>query len=127
MLDGAPLRWQVAAAIAAHLRARPEALAKGLAQARQQDLDGHPRAPEHDRLAAGPQERQRPALRERRRRAARATRRVQQGRIHEQHVPFAGRRAVAVDEHRARPVSIVASSRGLPMVAEQHTMTGCEP
>ncbi len=27
----------------------------------------------------------------------------------------------------ARPVSSAASSPGLPIVAEQHTITGCEP
>ena len=76
-LDRPPLRRQVAAAVATDPRPRPELLAQRLTQPGQQDLDRGPGPPEHDRLAAGPQERQRPAIRERRGRAAapRSTRR----------------------------------------------------
>ena len=97
-LDRPPLRGQVAAAVAADPRARPEVLAQRLAQPGEHDLDRHPRPAEDDRLAAGAQERQRPALGERQRRAARAGRGVEQRRVHEQDVPLARRRAVAVDE-----------------------------
>ena len=97
-LDGPPLRGQVAAAIAAHPRPRAAAFAERLADRREQQLDGRPRPPEDDGLAAGPQERQRPALGEREGRAARAGRRIEQWRIDEEEVPLAGRRAVAVDE-----------------------------
>ena len=61
-LDRPALGRQVAAAIAADAAARPAALAQRLAQPGQQQLDRDPRAPEHDRLAAGAQERQGPAL-----------------------------------------------------------------
>ena len=43
-LDRPPLRRQIAAAIAADARPRPEPLAERLAQPGQQDLDGRPRA-----------------------------------------------------------------------------------
>ena len=97
-LDRAALGRQVAAAIAADPRSRPEILAERLADAGQEDLDRDPRPPEHDRLAARPEERQRPALRMGERRAPRARRRVEQRRIDEQDVLRARRRAVAVDE-----------------------------
>ena len=76
MLDRPPLGRQVAAAVAADAAARPVALAQRLAQAGQQELDRDPRPPEHDRLATGAQERQRPALGEGHRRPARAARRA---------------------------------------------------
>ncbi len=101
--DGASLRGQVAAAIAADAGARPVALAQRLAQPRQQDLHGHPRAPEHDRLATRPQERQGPPLCEVLRRASGAACGLHDRGIHEQDVPLACRRAVPVDEPRRPP------------------------
>ena len=102
LLDGAPLGWQVPAAVAPHPAARPVALAQRLAQARQDDLDRGPRATEHDRLAAGPDEGERPALCKREGRTARPGRRVEQGRVDEQDVAHAGRRPVPVDEIASR-------------------------
>ena len=84
-------------------RPRPELLAQRLAQAGQQDLDRDPRPAEHDRLAAGTQERQRPALGEGERRPARAGGGIEDRRVDEQDVALAGRRAVAVDEPRRPP------------------------
>ena len=103
MLDRAPFRRQVAAPVAADPAAGPEALAQRLAQPGQQDLDRDARAAEDDRLAPGPQERQGPALGERRGRAAGATLRVEDRWIDEDHVALAGRRAVPVDEGRRSP------------------------
>ena len=76
------------------------ALAEGLAQTCQDDLDRDPRPPEHDRLAAGPEEGQRPRWASVSGRAPRAGGRVEQRRIHEQDVPLAGGRAVAIDQAR---------------------------
>ena len=56
-LDVAPLRGQVAAAIAADPLEWAAALAEGLAQRGQQQLHGDARLAEDDRLAAGAQER----------------------------------------------------------------------
>ena len=103
VLDGPALGRQVAAAVAADPAARPAALAERLAQAGQQQLDRDPRPAEDDRLAAGAQERQRPALGEGHRRAARAARRLEDRRVDEDDVPLAGRGAVAVDEPRRAP------------------------
>ena len=100
VLDRAALGRQVAAPVAADPAARAVALAQRLAQAGQQDLDRDARAAEDDRLAPGPQERQRPALGERRGRAAGAALRVEDRRIDEDHVPLAGRRPGPVDEGR---------------------------
>ena len=119
---------QVAAAIAADPRPRAVALAERLAQPGQEQLDRDARPPEHDRLAAGPQERQRPALGQGHGRAAGAARRVEHRRIDEQDVALAGRRPVAVVRTRTgRPVSASASSPGFPIVAEQQTITGWLP
>ena len=96
--DRPSLRRQVAAAVAADPRARPEPLAERLAQPGQQDLDGRSRPPEDDRLAAGPQERQRPAIRQCVGRAARAGRRVDDRWIDQQDVALAGGRTVPVDQ-----------------------------
>ena len=96
-LDRAPLRRQVAAPVAAQPRPRSEVHPQRLAQVREHDLDRDPRPPEHDRLAPGAQERQRPALGERERRAARPGRAVDDRRIDQQQVLLARRRAVAVD------------------------------
>ena len=70
-LDRPPLGRQVAAAVAADPRPRPEVLAQRLAQARSSMISTATRVrPNTIGLAAGPQERQRPALGERQRRAA---------------------------------------------------------
>ena len=128
VLDRPPLGRQVAAAVAADAAARAVALAQRFAQPGQQDLDRHARSAEDDRLAPGPQERQRPALGEGQRRAAgaaladsriggstRTTWRSPAG------APFRS------TSRTGRPVSIVASSAGFPIVAEQQTMTGWLP
>ena len=96
-LDRSPLRGQVAAAVAAQPRPRAEVHPQGLAQVREHDLDGDPRPPEHDRLAAGPQERQGPALGQGQRRAARPGRAVEDRRVDQQQVLLARRGAVAID------------------------------
>jgi hypothetical protein len=114
LLDGAAFGGQVAAPIAAHARAGSVALAQGLAQAGQEDLDRDPRPPEHDRLAAGPQERQGPALGEGLRRRPRAAGRFHDRRIHEQDVALARRCAVAVDEARGSPGEHLGELRGVP-------------
>ena len=98
VLDRPPLGRQVAAAIAADARARPVTLAQRFAQAGQQDLDRDARPPEDDRLAPGAQERQRPALGERRGRAAGAALRMEDRRVDQDDVALAGRCAVPVDE-----------------------------
>ncbi len=98
--DGPPFGREVAAAIATDPAARPVVLAQRLAQAGQEDLHRGPRAAEHDRLAAGAQEGQRPALGERRRRSTGAALRMEDGRVDQQDVALAGRRAVAVDQLR---------------------------
>ena len=100
MLDRAPFRREVAAAIAADATPRAVALAQRFAQAGQQQLDGDPRPPEHDRLAAGAQERECPALGQRHGRAARAARRARgpAGRPAGRGGPGGG--PVAVDEPR---------------------------
>ncbi len=117
-LDRPALRRQVAAAIAADPRARPEIGAHRLAKVREHDLDGHPRAAEDHGLAPGPQERERPSLRERERRPAGARRSVDDRRVHEQQVLLARRRAVAVDradgaaDEELRELGGVADGRG---------------
>ena len=97
-LDRPTLRREVSAAVAADPRSRPEVLAEGLANAGQEDLDRDTRPPEHDRLPARPEEGQCPALSMGEGRATRAGRRVEQGRIDEEDVLRARRRAVAIDE-----------------------------
>ncbi len=53
---------------------------------------------------------------------------VEDRRIDQQQVLLAGGRTVAIDHLRSVvPVSSSASSPGLPMVAEQHTITGLLP
>jgi len=97
-LDRPPLGGQVAASVAADPAARPVALAQRLTQPGEQDLDRDPRTAEHDRLPAGAQERQGPALGEGRRRAAGPARRLDDRRVDEQDVPLAGWRPGPVDD-----------------------------
>ena len=97
-LDGSTLGGEIAAAIAPNAAPWPEALPERLAQPGQEQLDRDPRPAEHDGLAVGAQERQRPALGERDRRAARPARRVEQWRVHEQEVSLARRRPGPVDD-----------------------------
>ena len=59
-LDIAPLRGQVAAAVAANSLERATSFAEGLAQAGQQQLDRDACLGEHDRLPSGAQERRAP-------------------------------------------------------------------
>jgi hypothetical protein len=91
---------QVAAAVAAHPRPRPEILAERLAQGRQHDLDRGPAAAEDDGLTAGPEERHRPAMSQGQVGAAGTRRDMGEGRFDEQDVPLARRRAVPVDQDR---------------------------
>ena len=99
-LDGPAFRGQVSAAIPAHAAARPEPLAQGFAQSGEQQLDRRSRPAEHHGLPAGAQERQSPAVRQRQRRAAGTTGRIQDRGIDKQHMPRAGRRTVPIDELR---------------------------
>ena len=97
-LDRSAFGRQVAAAIAPDAAVRPIALAQRLPQAREQQLDRDPRPPEHDRLATGPEEGQRPALGQGDRRSAGAAGRFHDRWVDQQHVPLAGRGAVPIDE-----------------------------
>ncbi len=112
--DRPPLGGQVAAAIAAYPAARPVALAQRLAETGQQDLDRHPRPAEDDRLATGAQEGQRPALGERRRRAACAAGRLHDGRVDQQDVALAGGCAVPVDQSGGSARQHRRQLRGVP-------------
>ena len=96
-LDGAPLRRQVAAAIAAHALQRPAPVAQRLPQAGQQQLHGDARPPEDDGLAAGAQERERRLLGETQRARPDAHAEVGGPRVEHHDVLLAARRAVAVD------------------------------
>ena len=96
--DRPPFRRQVAAPIPSHAAAWTEAFAQRLAQPGQQQLDRDPRSAEDDRLSSGAEERQRPALGERHRRAARSARRLHDRRVDEQDVPLARWRTVAIHE-----------------------------
>ena len=100
LLDRPPLRREVTAAIPAHSRARSEVLAEGLAERREHDLDCGATAAEHDGLATGPQERQRPAVGDRLGGAASPGRAVEEGRLDEQDVALTRWRSVAIDEDR---------------------------
>ena len=100
LLDRAALGREVAAAVAAHPRARPGVLAERLAQPGEDELHGRARAAEDDRLAPGPQEGEGPALGERQGGAPGAGRGVDHGRIDEQEVPLPGGGAAAVDDER---------------------------
>ena len=126
-LDRPALGRQVAAAVAPDPTARAAALAQRLAQPGQQQLHGDPRAPEHDRLATGAQERQGPALGEGQGRAARPARRVEHGRVDQHEMALARRRAGPIDDPDRATDQRRASSPGFPIVAEQHTMTGWLP
>jgi hypothetical protein len=84
--DRPTLGGQVAAPIAPDLGSRTVALAERLAETRQQDLHRDPRSTEHDGLATGAQERERPALRQVLGRGACATGRLRDGRVHEEDV-----------------------------------------
>ena len=125
VLDRAPLGGQVAAAVAADPRARPGVLAERLAQPGQEQLDGGPRAAEDDRLAAGPQERQGPAIGQGERRAAGPGRRSRSGGSTSSRWRSPDGAPLRSISSGVRPVRAVASSSGLPIVAEQHTITGC--
>ena len=98
VLDRPSLRRQVAAAVAADAAPRSVALAQRLAQSGQQQLDRDPRPPEHDRLAPGTQEGERPALGEGDGRPARAAGGLHDRRIDQDDVALAGRCPVPVDE-----------------------------
>ena len=88
-LDRAALRGQVAAAVAADPGARPGALAERLAEAGQEQLDRRPRPAEDDRLAAGPEEGQGPAVGGGERGATGAGRRIEERRLDQQDVALA--------------------------------------
>ena len=105
---------QVAAAVATDSRSRPEVLPQRLAKPRQDDLDRDPRPPEDDRLAARADERQRPTLGMRQRRAARARGGVEQRRVDEEHVSRARGRPVPVDEPRCPPGQLCRQLRRVP-------------
>ena len=127
VLDGPALRGQVAAAVAPDAAARAVALPERLAQTGEQQLDRDPRPTEDDRLAAGAQEGEGPTLRQRHGRSTRAARGLQDRRVHEQHVAFAGRGAVPVHQPRRSPGQHRGELAGFPIVAEQHTMIGLLP
>src|SRR2546422_783190 len=99
-LDRPPLGRQIPAAVATHPRARPEVLAERLAEGRQHDLHRGPAATEHDGLATGAEEWQRPAVGDRHRGPACAGSAVGQRRLDEEDVALPARRTVAVDEDR---------------------------
>ncbi len=117
-LDRPALGGQVAAAVAADPRPWPEIGSHRLAQVREHDLDRDPRPAEDHGLAPGPQERERPALRERQGRSPGARRAIDDRRVHEQQVLLARRRAVAVDradgpaDQELRELRRVADGRG---------------
>jgi len=111
--DGAPLRGQVAAPVAADPAARPKVLAQRLAQVREHDLHRHAGPPEHHRLAPGPQERQGPALGQREGGATGTRRRVHDRRVHQQQVLLARRRPVAVDQPHGPPREGLGQLRGV--------------
>ena len=127
-LDRPALGREVAAAIAADPRARPEVLAECLAQRREHDLDRRPAPSEDHRLAARPQERHRPAVGQRQVGAAGAGGDMGQGWLDQEDVALTatarrcGRRGSASDRS-----ACVASSAGLAIVAEQQTMIGRLP
>ena len=102
-LDRPPFRGQVAAPVAADPRPWTGPFAERLAEAGQEDLDGRPRPAEDDRLAAGPQEGQGPAIGQGQRRAAGAGGRIEQRRLHEEEVALARWGTVPIDQAGRSP------------------------
>ena len=127
-LDCAPLGGQIATSITTHALHRAKALPQRFAQARQQQLDADPGFPKDDRLAAGAQERQRGAMGESDRSRADALALVDRRRIEDHDVLLARGRPIPVDDpYWTADQRLRERLRGLPMVAEQHTICGWLP
>src|SRR5439155_6664418 len=99
LLDGAPLRWEISAAIPADEVLRPPRLREARAKVRQQQLGLHARAGERDGLHARGEKRRRDITSGEERALADAERLVHDGWVHEGKYLLASGRAVAIDDH----------------------------
>ena len=97
------LRGQVPSSVTADARTRSVAQTQRLAKRGQHQLHAHSRTAEDDRLSARPQEGQRPSRSESLGRPSCPGRGIDQRRLHQKNVPFAGRGAVAIHKSGLPP------------------------